>query len=391
MRRLLPAILATALAATWAGFRFAPRSLYLMAPLPAAPVASVQPNQTRVTVTVPGQILIGDVAKYEDEFLAYLMYQYARNFATPGGERFWLTYERGNGGITYVIRVKLSDDLLEAVPYLITLCRATQTHAISYRWAGAATASRYEAQTDVFQRAYSLPIGRRLEHLPRAELIAYIRRFIRFKAMTDGRVRSGILNTRPPERKEAHRLAEDIVTISDFFSLPLDFFLGIGAMENNYMNVKGDLGHAIWKRRAAKGDVILRHGPKGVLVLNESSGVWQITRETLRYAHRLYLADSRDYSSLPEHLRPPATLDLNDIPVDCLTTYAGLFFRSLLDRFRGDVSLAVGAYNGGPGNPNARYEEGVRTVAEYARRIMEQAAVLQAKPAAGMRFLVPAP
>jgi hypothetical protein len=55
---------------------------------------------------------------------------------------------------------------------------------------------------------------------------------------------------------------------------------------------------------------------------------------------------------------------------------AGLLFRDLLDRFHGDVARAVGAYNGGPGNPNPLYEEGVRMVADYARRVMEHAAAL---------------
>jgi hypothetical protein len=116
-------------------------------------------------------------------------------------------------------------------------------------------------------------------------------------------------------------------------------------------------------------------------------GIWQITRETLRYAHRLYLKDDRDYRRLPERLRPPKKLDLKEIDPAVLTTYAGLIFRNLLDRLHGNAALAVGAYNGGPGKPNMQYEEGVRTAAEHARRIMEQAAALQGRPAAGMHFL----
>jgi hypothetical protein len=125
-------------------------------------------------------------------------------------------------------------------------------------------------------------------------------------------------------------------------------------------------------------------------VLNESSGVWQITRETLRFVHRLYLLDRRDYSELAEHLRPPKELDVMGLDHRVLTTYAGLLFRDLLDHFKGDMAKAVGAYNGGPGNPNARYEAGVRMVAEYARRIMEQAAVLRGQRVAGLVLLRPA-
>jgi hypothetical protein len=145
------------------------------------------------------------------------------------------------------------------------------------------------------------------------------------------------------------------------------------------MNVQGDLDHTIWKRRAEKGDVIVRRGKNRVLVRNESSGVWQITRETLRYAHRLYLRDKRDYSQLPPELRPAKDLDLATVDPRVLTTYAAILFRELLDRFDGDVSTAVGAYNGGAGNPNANYEAGVRVVAEYARRVMEQASGLRLK------------
>jgi hypothetical protein len=158
-------------------------------------------------------------------------------------------------------------------------------------------------------------------------------------------------------------------------------------MENNYMNVKGDLGHAVWKRRAAKDDIILRRSANRVLVLNESSGVWQITRETLRYLHSLYVRDKRDYAQLPEHLRPPRNLDIAGLDHKVLTTYAGLLFRDLLDRFQGDAGKAVGAYNGGSGNPNAKYEAGVRTVAEYARKVLEQAAALRGKRVVDLQFL----
>jgi hypothetical protein len=84
------------------------------------------------------------------------------------------------------------------------------------------------------ETAYSLPSERRLESLARP-----IRRFVTFKSATDRRVQGGAdLGPKPLTEPEADRLAADIVTISDFYSLPLDFFLGIRAMENNYMNVK---------------------------------------------------------------------------------------------------------------------------------------------------------
>ncbi len=185
----------------------------------------------------------------------------------------------------------------------------------------------------------------------------------------------------------AQRLAGDIIAVANFYDLPLDFLLGIGAMENNYMNVRGDLTHSIWKRRPAKDDIVLERRRGRVRVLNDSAGVWQITRETLRSVHRLYLSDTRDYTKLPEHLRPPKRLDIKNVSPDVLTTYAGLLLRQLLDHFHGDVGLAIGAYNGGSNNPNKRYEEGVRGVALQARSILEHAAALNGDSVLRIRWL----
>jgi len=390
MRTWLAAIGAVAvLVSAWMTFRLWPRRLQLSPAKPLIPVVDLAASGT--AVRVPGRILVADVATFDDELFAYLMFGGLRGLVVRDGRRAWLTYEREGKTIAYVIRLEPQNDLLAALPYLFRLKAIGGISLVSYRWVIPEVMLRYQAQSQVFDMAYNLSARKKLELLPRSELVVYLRRFIRFKAATDGRVRGRIETApRPPSGPEAHRLAEDIVTVADFFSLPLDFFLGIGAMENNYMNAKGDLGNAVWKRRAEKGDMILKRGRRGVLVLNESSGIWQITRETLRYAHRLFLKDKRDYSTLPEHLRPMKELNLNDVPPEVLTTYAGLFFRDLLDRFGGNVTTAVGAYNGGPGNPNLQYEAGVRIIAEHARRVLEHAAALQGRPAAGMRFLTSA-
>jgi len=354
--------------------------------MPFTPVIEFGANGT--SAHVPGLVLVANLATFDDELFAYLIFDHLRDLVSRDGRRAWLTYERQGVDLRYVIRMGLPIDILSALPYLFRLQATSVVSQVTYFWVTPQVSSHYESQSQTFDRAYNLPARRKIELLPRPELVAYVRRFIRFKAATDGRIQRGIEPIPvPPSLTQAQQLARDIITVADFFSLPIDFFLGIGAMENNYMNVKGDIGNALWKRRAHKGDVILKRGPKGVLVLNESSGIWQITRETLRYANRLYVRDTRDYSTLPEHLRPPKELNLNEVPPEVLTTYAGLFFRDLLDRFKGDVATAVGAYNGGPGNPNPRYEAGARRVAEHARRVLEHAAVLRGRPAAQMRFL----
>ena len=60
-------------------------------------------------------------------------------------------------------------------------------------------------------------------------------------------------------------------------------------MENNHLDVRGDLEHKVWKRHAEPGDIVLKRKRGSVLVLNYSIGVWQITRETLRSAPSLYI------------------------------------------------------------------------------------------------------
>ena len=105
-------------------------------------------------------------------------------------------------------------------------------------------------------------------------------------------------------------------------------------------------------------------------------GVWQITRDTLRRAHALYLRDKRDYSKLPPRLRPAKKFSFDLENSEVLTTYAGLLLRHLLDETHGDVAKAVGAYNGSLRKPNYQYAAGVEAVALYARDFLERAANL---------------
>jgi hypothetical protein len=369
-----------------AAYRLWPRTLGSR-PAPLIPV--FEESGGHPVVTLPNWFLVADIARYDDELYAYLMYTYLRGSQAFRDSEVLLTFRKSSGVIVYDVQARLANDLLSS---LGLLARATTSGLIpgyDWRFVNLETYRAIEYQTQVLDAAYNLPIQRKLESLTRTEREDYIRRFVTFKSATDRRVQASLEPApKPLTPPEASQLAADIVTVSDFYSLPLDFFLGIGAMENNYMNVKGDLGHAVWKRRAGRGDVVLKRRKAKVLVLDPASGVWQITRETLRYAHKLYRNDTRDYSQLPAALRPPRELNPDDVDPEVLTTYAGLLFRDLLDRFHGDVANAVGAYNGGPGNPNPRYEEGVRMVADYARRVMEHAAALNGRPAADTDVLL---
>jgi len=374
---------------TWAVYRFWPRRL-IFPPSSILPVCDV--SEKRTVVRAPGHYFVAEVGKFDDEFFAYLMYDYFRGAKALQGAEALLTYVREDRSIAYPLLLVMPDDLLTGIPMLAKLQADDWFPDFTWRVADKRAVAVMRRQTETFVKAYSFPSYRKLEHLTQRELVEYTRRYIHFKSTVDLRARSRMaLSTVPLDRKQAQRLAEDIVAVADFYSLPLDLFLGIGAMENNYLNVKGDIGHTVWKRKAEKGDVVVSRAKGRVQVLDESIGVWQITSETLRYAHRLYLRDKRDYTRLPERLRPPRVLNLNELDPDVLTTYAGLIFRDLLDRLHGDVAKAVGAYNGGPGRPNMQYSAGVRMAADYARRIMEHAAVLGGRPVPDTQFLTPLP
>ncbi len=374
------AILAAVAYRTW------PREMDCSSPS-ALPFVTLRAD--RWAVQYPADAVIAEVGVFQDELLAYLHFEYLRSRSVVDESRVLLTVKETEQGPRYRLQLTVENDLLLAVPYLADL--SAHGFIPDFRL-GTTTKSQVaylRAQTRLFVAAYNLPVRQKLETLSPDQLINPVARFLVFKSGTDPRVRQA---SEPPltglTSEQATQLAADVVAVAGFYQLPLDFFLGIGAMENNYLDVKGDLEHAVWKKRAAKGDIILTRRRGRVLVRNYSIGIWQITRETLRYAHELYRRDRRDYTALPERLRPPATLDLDTADQHVLTTYAGLLFRDLLDRFNGDVQKAVGAYNGGVRNPNLEYSAGVEMVANYARRILEQVADQNGRSVAETKFVI---
>ena len=374
--------------AAWAAYYFWPRTIVYV-PKTALPVPVWK--ESRLQLLASAGHLLADVGVYNDELTGYLYFEYFRSLKPIESSNVLLTATETQSGTVYRVYLLVDNDLLTAIPYLTNLQAQRLISAFEVIQANSYRVRYAEAQTNLFIAAYERPIRTKLRSIPRAELTSNVARFILFKAKTDRRVRQQ-LQPGPPDlsRGEARDLAADIIAVADFYDLPLEFFLGIGAMENNYLNVRGDLRHTTWKRRAQPGDIVIRRRGNRVLVRNYSIGVWQITRETLRYAHELYMKDKRDYSKLPERLRPPRDLDLNKIDSHVLTTYAGLLLRNLLDRFDGNVAEAVGAYNGGVARPNPRYSTGVQMVADYARRVLTQAAYTNGQAIAEAKFVLAA-
>ena len=339
------------------------------------------------TAVANGQLLVpfsplvpvAEVADFNDQLEAFLRFEYVRGREARAGHdtsRMLLTAVDTKKGPHYEIFILTDNDLLAAVPELAELeGRNLITHWELETWSQKEL-SYYQQESHMFDVAYDLPTEQKLEAISSSKLLPALAQFLIFKSQTDNRVVDGSQDgPRPLTREQATQLASDILDVAHFYGLPLDYFMGVGAMENDYMDVNGDLAHAVWKKRAQRGDIVLRRTRKRVMVSDYAMGTWQITRETLRAAHQLYLRDRRDYSQLPPRLRPPRVLDLNNVNDAVLTTYAGLLLRDLLDHFGGNVEKAIGAYNGGVRTPNQDYASGVKTIADYARRILEHASV----------------
>ena len=357
---------------TWLFYR------YRVEPMPSLDRQSfpvpVLVNDTTV-LRMPNGNLLGKVGMYPDELTAYLRLQYLKSLPPLAGREILMTSTEDSDRPSFRLYILLENDVLKESGALAQLQVKRYIPSFTLESPPRSEITNWEKQTLLFEAAYNHPVKERLIHLPPSQLHSAVAKFILFKVRTDPRIRKQL---QPVPRlmtpEESQEFAADMIAVAKFYDLPLDMLLGIGAMENNYLDVRGDLKHAIWKRRAQPGDIVFKRRRGRVLVSNYSLGHWQITRETLRYVHALYLRDHRDYDKLPARLQPPKTLDLDHVDGHVLTTYAGLLLRTLLDYFHGDVQKAEGAYNGGAGRPNLKYAEGVSMVATYAHRVLGMAA-----------------
>jgi hypothetical protein len=379
--RALAALALSALALSlWATDRLWPRQLRV-----SAHHRHLAPKVHGRNVALPfsNEVACAEIASFDDQLEAFLRYEYLRGRDPDDAREILLTAGHNGKRANYKIFLLVENDQLTAVPRLNRM----EFHGLIHHYELVAWTQQdlalAQEQSRMFETAYNLPTEQKLETLPSFQLLPALADFLVFKSQTDWRVvGQGTRAPQPLTHHQALRLASDILDVAHFYNLPLDYFLGVGAMENNYMDVNGDLTHAVWKKRAERGDIVLERDRKRVLVSDYSIGTWQISRETLRAAHQLYLKDKRNYDQLPPRLRPLRDLDVNSVTSEVLTTYAGLVLRDLLDRFDGDVDQAIGAYNGGARNPNPAYAAGVKNVALYARKVLEHAPLPAAKSSA---------
>lgn len=369
----------TAAIVTSAGlsYHYWPRTLPIRLP---PSVLSVKSTGTGLIVAAPDRHLIADLAEFDDKFFAYLMFDHYRSREALQNYKLLLISDENVTDARYRLAVELPNDVITAVEKLASWYGGGVTSELDYNWYVKSVVDRYAAETDRLVQEFQVPSGNPLRSVDPDALRRKLAQFIRFKSLTDARTRKSDGAPTPLTQGEADRLAADMIAVADFYEIPLGLMVGVGAMENNFMSVPGDIENTKWKRHPDKGDVVLRRARNRVLVKNDSSGIWQITRESLRYAHRLYQQDDRDYSALPVQLRPPREFQMDCVGSDVLTTYAGLLLADLLQHFDGDVILAAGAYNGTLHRPNLHYAAGVEMVASYARTVIGRSAFLESTP-----------
>ncbi len=330
--------------------------------------------------------LAAEVGAYNNELQAYLRFEYLRGIPALGGDSLFLTTGEAREMPTYRLYVLLPNRILRESTRLARLQIRGLVPPFELRSPPRVALENWQRQTQAFLTEYRREPEAPLLALPRAPLTSAVAQFVLFKARTDRRVRRQVepAYTELLSLEQARQFSSDMIDAAQFYDLPLSMLLGVGAMENNYLNVRGDLDHTVWKRRKQPGDVVVGRRRGWVLVSDSSIGPWQVTRQTLRRAHELYLqdTDTRDYSQLPDRLRPPLELDFDQVSTPVLTTYAALWLRHLLDSCDGDEACAEGAYNGSVQSPNPRYAHGVELVAAYARRVIGVAAGRQGAGAA---------
>jgi len=381
-RPALALLLSLAALTAWTAERLWPRHLPVNR---HAHVLSPKRRGRHVLVPIAPEIAAAEIGHFDDQLEAMLRLEYLRGRDPEESSKFLLVPVHSTHKTHYQLILLVENDQLTAIPHLDQLrVHGFFSHYELIAWTSQELAQA-RRQSQQMEATYDLPATQKLESLPSFQLLPALADFLIFKSQTDWRVvGQGSSAPQPLTRSQALHRASDILDVARFYDLPLDYFLGVGAMENNYMSVNGDLAHAVWKPHAEPGDIVLQRTRKRVLVSDYSIGAWQISRETLRSAHQIYLKDKRDYAKLPPHLRPPRQLDLNTITADQLTTYAGLVLRNLLDRFDGDVDQAIGAYNGGIRNPNPNYAANVKSIALYARRILEHTPLPSPRPDAAV-------
>src|SRR6266550_679516 len=243
---------------------------------PRVPMTAVA-NQQLVLPFTPG-VPVAEVASFNDQLEAFLRFEYLRGREARAGHdtsHMLLTAVNTKKAPHYKIFIVTNNDLLAAISQLADLeGRNLIAHYELETWSEKEL-SYYQQESHTFDVAYDLPTEQKLETINSSRMLPALAQFLIFKSQTDNRVVDGSQDApRPLTREQATELASDILDVAHFYDLPLDYFMGVGAMENDYMDVNGDLTHAVWKKRAQRGDIVLRRTRKRVMVSDYAMGAY---------------------------------------------------------------------------------------------------------------------
>ena len=237
---------------------------------PEAPVPQVISTDTgHTSISWPGRVFVAKVGDFDDVLPAYLMFDYIRSHGPLQGRQVLLTSAGLSSHARYSIWVQLPDDVLTGVEESAVLKQNPLLSVGEESWITADQYARDLFETNSFVQAYNSPDFPTLTEIPPEALRRYVQQFICFKASVDPRTWPG--NSFPlsrPSPERAEDLAADIVELASFYGIPVDVLLGIGAMENNFLNAPGDLNNAIWKNDVERDDIVLRRRGRKAWVLN---------------------------------------------------------------------------------------------------------------------------
>ena len=236
---------------------------YSVQPLPRVtkrllPIVRFENGKT--VLSMPNGTLVGEVGTYTDELTAYLRFDYLKGLQSINSAKLIIVTQEKDGRPEYEIYLLLPNDILAAYHTLAGLTIGGHIRGFELESPPPSEVQRWEKETALFNAAYRRPVRKRLLHMPRKALTSSVASFILFKIRTDRRVRQRLEPAAGKElsRDDARNFAADMIAVAEFYDIPLDMLLGVGAMENNYLDIRGDLKHAVWKSLAQPGDIVLR-------------------------------------------------------------------------------------------------------------------------------------
>jgi hypothetical protein len=134
-------------------FYYWPRKLFL--PRPRV-LEIVEPSNFYPVIRMPDRFLIGQLAQFDDNLFAFLMFDYYRSQKILESKRVMLISRLDQGELLHQILVQLPDDLIAGIVELAELERSHLTSSIRYQWINRANFSRDLDQTDLIEPAASL-------------------------------------------------------------------------------------------------------------------------------------------------------------------------------------------------------------------------------------------